>query len=127
MKKEIERFLRDVNDGKINKAQKKLADLLGLSESAISRWLSGKAKPTDDNIIKMAKIVNKKPEDIQKIFAVNSVVGDNNSINIKEKELELKDKEIELKNKEIELLKKELSLWELGYKMNAVKKLGGKE
>lgn len=121
MKKEIERFLRDVNDGKINKAQKKLADLLGLSESAISRWLSGKAKPTDDNIIKMAKIVNKKPEDIQKIFAVNSVVGDNNNIN--SKELELKDKEIELKNKEIELLKRELELWKMGYTMNAVKKI----
>ena len=120
MKKEIEMFLREINDGKLNKSQKKLADLLGVSKPSVSNWLSGKNKISDENIIKLAKVTKKSPEDIQKIFAVNSVVGDNNNIN--SKELELKDKEIELKNKEIELLKRELELWKMGYTMNAVKK-----
>lgn len=123
MKKEIEEFLREINDGKINKAQKKLANLLGLSESAISRWLSGKAKPTDDNIVKMAKFVKKDPKEIQKIFAVNSVIGDNNTII--NKELELKDKEIDVLKKEIEVLKKEIEVWKLGYTLQERKK-GGK-
>lgn len=126
MKKEIEMFLREINDGKLNKSQKKLADLLGVSKPSVSNWLSGKNKISDENIIKLAKVTKKSPEDIQKIFAVNSVVGDNNNIN--SKELELKDKEIELKNKEIELLKRELELWKMGYTMNAVKKIkGGKK
>lgn len=130
MKKEFEKFLREINDGKLNKAQKKLADLLGLTEASVSRWISGKAKPTDDNIIKMSKFVNKTPEEIQKIFAINSNIGDNNTISneLKDKEIELKNKEIELKDKEIELLKKELKIWELGYKINAVNKIkGGKK
>ena len=123
MKKEIEEFLREINDGKLNKAQKKLADILNVSKPSVSNWLAGKTKMSDDNIIKLAKATHKKPEEIQKIFAVNSVIGDNNTII--NKELELKDKEIELKNKEIELLKKELEVWKLGYTLQERKK-GGK-
>ena len=106
MKKEIEMFLREINDGKLNKAQKKLADLLKVSEPSVSNWLAGKTKMSDENIIKLAKATKKAPEEIQKIFAINSVVGDNNQINLKE--LELKNKEIEILHREIELLNKEI-------------------
>ena len=108
MKKEIEDFLREINDGKLNKAQKKLADILKVSKPSVSNWLAGKTKMSDDNVIKLAKATNKKPEEIQKIFAVNSVVGDNNIII--NKELELKDREINILQKEIELLNKEIEM-----------------
>lgn len=127
MKKEIEDFLREINGGKINKAQKKLADLLKVSEPTVSNWLSGKIKMSDENAIKLANKTHRTREEIQKIFAVNSVIGDNNVVGeLKNKELELKDKEIEIQKREIDLLKKELEVWKLGYTIGVIKKRGGK-
>lgn len=117
----FEKLLNEFNKGIKAGGQSKLAEKLGVSAQTVSSWINGKTIPSQENIVQLAKIFNKEKDTIQKIFAVNSVVGDNNNIN--SKELELKDKEIELKNKEIELLKRELELWKMGYTMNAVKKI----
>lgn len=116
----FEKLINEFNKGIKTGGQSKLADKLGVSAQTVSSWINGKSVPSQENIVQLAKIFNKEQDTIQKIFAVNSVIGDNNQINVKE--MELKDKEIELKNKEIELLKKELEIWKLGYTVGVIQK-----
>ena len=69
MKKEIQDFLKEINDGKVYNAQKKLADMLSVDSAAVSKWCSGKALPSLDNISKMAKIFKKSEKEIKNIFS----------------------------------------------------------
>lgn len=43
---------------KANYSQEQVADLLGISRQAISKWESGQGKPELDNIIKLTEIYN---------------------------------------------------------------------
>lgn len=115
MEEALEQLIKDLNKGKMHGATSNIGKLLGVSHVAIHNWFTGKATPSEENIKKMAKILNRSEKDIQKIFVQNSNIANSNSFNTsianaEKKEIELLKKEIELKNKEIELLKKELKL-----------------
>lgn len=43
---------------KANYSQEQVADLLGISRQAISKWESGQGKPELDNIVKLTEIYN---------------------------------------------------------------------
>lgn len=45
-------------------SQKKLADLLGVSQGAINKYELGTRKPSDKNKVKIAKLFNMSVEDI---------------------------------------------------------------
>lgn len=99
-----------------NISETELAAMINQKKQNVSRWCSGKFKPSIKNINKIAKALNISVEDLlddNKNFSdvqinINSKGTVNQSIQ-KEKE-NLKDKEIALLKKEIELLKKELNL-----------------
>jgi len=106
MNKDLEKVLKELNNGKIYGSQKKLADKLKVTEVAVSQWLSGKAIPSFDNIKKMSKIFNKSEKEIQKIFDFsnsNTIIGDNNTMIFNEnKQLKEKIKLLEERNKFLE-------------------------
>ena len=122
MKEVLEQLIKDLNNGKMHGATSNIGKLLGVSHVSIHNWLTGKANPSEDNIKKMAKILNRPEKEIQKIFAIKDSKISNSfnttieadalrkQLELKNKEIELRDKELELKNKEIELLKKEMKL-----------------
>lgn len=99
-----------------NISETELADMIKQKKQNVSRWCSGKYKPSIKNINKIAKALNISVEDLlddNKNFSdiqinINSKGSVTQTIS-KEKQ-DLKDKEIELLKKEIELLKKELEL-----------------
>ena len=43
---------------KKNFSQNQLADLVGVDRSAIAKWETGKAKPTADNLLKLAEVLD---------------------------------------------------------------------
>ena len=106
----LNKFLKEINKGRLYKAQKILADKLDVSDVTVSKWCSGKMQPSDDNITKMAKLFKKSEKEIRDIFLNDNNTskdikesGDNNFVDIKEFELlKQKVKNLEL---EIELIK----------------------
>lgn len=122
MDEQISELLKSINDGRINGAKKKLAELLDVSATMVGLWCNKKTEPSADMLSKLSKIFNKSEKEIQKIFAIKDSKISNSfnttieadalrkQLELKDKEIELRDKELELKNKEIELLKKEMEL-----------------
>ncbi len=78
MNKILENFLKEINKGRLYKAQKFVAEKTGVSDVTVSKWCSGKMLPSDDNIAKMAKIFKKSEDEIRNIFLSS---GDNSSEN----------------------------------------------
>jgi transcriptional regulator with XRE-family HTH domain len=86
-----------IRDKKIT--QTKLAEITGIKQTAISRWVIGKFKPDIENLKKISKALNK---------PISYFLDDN----VKEQlsDLELIKKDVENINLKYELLKKELEL-----------------
>ena len=87
MKEVLEQLIKDLNNGKMHGATSNIGKLLGVSHVSIHNWLTGKANQSEDNIKKMAKILNRPEKEIQKIFDFsnsNNIIGDNNSMYINE-------------------------------------------
>ena len=58
--------------------QKKLGDLLGISDRAVSKWESGLSKPSGENLISLARIFNVHEEsffEIQKRSLNLQIIG----------------------------------------------------
>ena len=64
-----EKLLKDWNGGISRGAQRRLACMLKLNEASVSSWLSGRALPSEGNILKMSRIFKKPSEEITDIFA----------------------------------------------------------
>lgn len=71
MNKVLITLLKSINNGKISGAQRRLASLLGVSEVSVSSWINKNKKPSEDNIMKMAKIFKKSEEEVENIFIEN--------------------------------------------------------
>ena len=65
---EIEKFLKSINFNKLAGSKLKLAKMLNVSSTSVSKWCSGKAEPSLENIDKMAKLFNRTPKEIGDIF-----------------------------------------------------------
>lgn len=50
-----------------NISQKELAEKVGLTESAVSRFINENRIPTGENMLKIAKVLNMKVEDLYKL------------------------------------------------------------
>ena len=110
MDAQIIEFLKRINNGRVVGAKKKLAEILGVSETTVGKWCNKINLPTVDNISKISKALKVKEDYLQKIFEVQVNSNNTNSFNNGSREMELLKKELQLKNKEIELLKKEIQL-----------------
>lgn len=99
-----------------NISETELADMIHQKKQNVSRWCSGKFKPSIKNINKIAKALNISVKDLlddNKNFSdVQININSKGTVNqtIQKAKEDLKDKEIALLKKEIELLKKELKL-----------------
>ncbi len=49
---------------RLGMSQKQLADALGLNQSAVALWETGKTTPTNQNLIRLADILGCKPGDL---------------------------------------------------------------
>ncbi len=104
MQEKLEEFFKEINGGKLRGSQKILADAVGIDVTAVSKWSSGVASPSEDNIKKMARIFKKSQEELTEIFADNSKIQNykkQNEIDFYKKELALRDKIIELLEEKI--------------------------
>lgn len=123
-RRNLDDLLRQINNGKLRGAKRKLASELDVSDATVGRWISGIMSPTGDFIKKMAKIFNTTEEEIRdafgsgnKNFLSNSnIIGniDSNSGNIEmqsasDTRLALLQKDIEIIKKDIEIIKLQLS------------------
>jgi len=122
MNKNLEKFLKEINNGKIYGSNKKLATILKITEASVGQWIKGRNAPTEDNMQKIAKLFKKSIEEVREMFYDNcqknfdnsGIVGNNNSNNnfnnsdIKDIKIQLQDHEIRLLKLENERLKKEL-------------------
>lgn len=81
MEKEIEDLIKLLNNGKIYGINSKLAKKLQVSDVAVRNWFSGIAKPSKENICKLAKLIGKKEDDVKKIFELNYNSKNSNSFN----------------------------------------------
>ena len=80
-------LLKKHNNGILRGSQRKLAKDLGYNETSISNISSGRAKPSEELIKAMSKVLKVKEEELQKIFDFsnsNNIIGDNNSMYINE-------------------------------------------
>ena len=44
--------------------QKEIADRLGTRQAIVSLWLTGKAVPSDENLIQLARVLGREPEEL---------------------------------------------------------------
>ncbi len=100
----FENLLKDFNSGIKAGSQSKLAKKLGIVSQAVNQWLSGKTVPSEENIIKMAKILKKSQKELEDVFKSDN---DKNEIEALKKENETLKKELELRYNLIEFLKEE--------------------
>ena len=63
-----EELLKAFNGGILRGSQAKLANLLEISTPTVSEWVSGKKKPSEENIKKMAKIFRKTEQELKTIW-----------------------------------------------------------
>ncbi len=108
----LEQLLKDLNNGQLHGAISNLGKILGVSHVAISNWVSGKAKPSEDNIKKIAQLLKRSEKEIQKIFDFSNsknIIGNNNTMIINENEM-LKEKNKLLQEK-IKFLEDQISFY----------------
>lgn len=89
-------------------SQKDLANLLDAKEPLISRWITGKAKPTNKSVIALCRVLGvpfNYFDDNSNFHINNSNIGNNNTINDNAR-IELLEEKIKRLELEIELLKK---------------------
>ncbi len=110
MNKELKEFVKEINKGKIRGSQQIIAKALGIDYTSVSKWYSGKNKPSEENIIKMANIFKKDAEEIKKIFFSNTT--EQREENIGRNEIELLKKEIVLRDEKISILEKQIKFLE---------------
>lgn len=79
----LEKLLQNWNNGVLRGARRRLAEHLKINEATVSMWLSGRTKPSEENIKKMSKIFKVSETEIQKAF------GDKNISNMVEGRIEL--------------------------------------
>ncbi len=107
MQKELQNFFKEINGGKLRGYQKIIANALNIDVTAVSKWSSGVAKPSEDNIRKMANIFKKSQEELERIFNNNSKVQsykNRNELDFYKKELVLRDEMIALLKDKIKVL-----------------------
>lgn len=67
---EIKELLKRANGGILRGAQANLARKLGIVESSVSRWLDGKAKPSEQYVLAISRLVGCSPADVLEAFGV---------------------------------------------------------
>ncbi len=114
MNKNLEKFLKEINNGILKNSQKVIANALNIDITAVSKWCKGKNKPSEENIIKMAKIFKKSEEEIKNIFG-SDIYCDNEKINMIQdenkklkKEIEIRDELINFQREKIKSLEKKI-------------------
>ena len=106
----IENFLKSINHQKLAGSKLKLAKALGISSTSVSKWCSGKAEPSIENIEKMAKIFNRTQEEIVNIFILSSDEQESSSSNkILLEEIKLLKQKIKFLETQIDFYKEKLS------------------
>ncbi len=100
MDKRIINLLKNINDGKFSGSQRKLAKLLGVSDTSVSTWCRKEKKPSLDMIAKMAKIFEISEEETERIFTEKEDAADNDG--------KMKDEEIRLLKERIKFLEEQL-------------------
>ena len=63
-------FLLRFNGGILRGAQKNLAQKLSVTEGAVSRWLDGSQRPSEQYILAMSRLVGCSPADIASVFGI---------------------------------------------------------
>lgn len=62
-------FLKEINGGIWRGAQAKIARLLNIKTPTVSDWFKNRKQPSEENILKMAKLFNKTPQQIKEVFS----------------------------------------------------------
>ena len=92
-------------------SQKDLARLLKAKEPLVSRWITGKAKPTNKSILAICKVLGlpfNYFDDNSRFYSNinNSNIGNNNTITNNDARIELLEEKVKRLELEIELLKR---------------------
>lgn len=66
----IKELMAAVNNGKFDGAAKRLSEKIGVSEAAVSRWLKGDRKPSEDGIRAFADAVNIPLKEAKQLFGI---------------------------------------------------------
>lgn len=93
-------------------SQKDLARMLKAKEPLVSRWITGKAKPTNKSILAICRVLGlpfNYFDDNSKFYSNinNSNIGNNNTITNNDARIELLEEKVKRLELEIELLKRE--------------------
>ena len=67
---ETKELLKRANGGILRGAQANLARKLGIGESSVSRWLDGKAKPSEQYVLAISRLVGCSPADVLSAFGI---------------------------------------------------------
>lgn len=105
-------LLKKHNNGILRGSQRKLAKDLGYNETSISNISSGRAKPSEELIKSMSKVLKVKEDELKKIFDLsnsNNIIGDNNTMILNEND-QLKEK-IKLLEERIKFLDEQVSFY----------------
>ena len=79
-----EDLLKKWNNGILRGAQAKLAQQLGLTQSAVARWMNGQQIPSEENILAMSKLFNEPLSKVKNAFEniedINNVFDEENTL-----------------------------------------------
>lgn len=78
--KTLEELLKEWNNGVLRGARRRLSEELGINEATVSMWVSGRAKPSEENIKKMSKIFDISEEKIKAAFGMGAALPPTNMI-----------------------------------------------
>lgn len=68
--KTLEELLQEWNNGILRGARRRLAEELGINEATVSMWVSGRAKASEENINKMAKLFGVDEREVRAAFGI---------------------------------------------------------
>ena len=68
--KTLEELLQKWNNGILRGARRRLAEELGINEATVSMWVSGRAKASEENINKMAKLFGVSAQKVKAAFGI---------------------------------------------------------
>ena len=71
--KTLEELLQKWNNGILRGARRRLAEELGINEATVSMWVSGRAKASEENINKMAKLFKISEREVRMAFGDKSI------------------------------------------------------
>ncbi len=116
--KKFSEILKKYNNGSFRGSKRKLAKELGCTEGAISNFFYERAKPSEEMLNRMAKVLNVKITELQKIFNVSdlnicSEKNDNiiNENNIYKERNKLLEEKVAFLEKQVKFLEEQVSFY----------------